>query len=1012
MDEDPGNPGFRGGGPMRNTGIEFPDNPSDKVRPYKILAAASLVVPLALFALTAWQDYRIEFQATGQEVVHTAEIFQQHAINVFQTHQLVAERVNDRLLGMTWQEIERSGEVRTYLRKMCGAYPQVMSIWVADASGVIRNASRQLPPSPVRVDDRDYFRALREADTGLFIGEIITGHVTKTQVFNVALRRTGAPGAFDGVVVITVAPTYFRDFWVRTAGASDIGVALVRSDGSILARAPQLDPNVLSISPGGDTALAIRRKEQGAYIGVAVTDARKRLYAIRKTGDYPVYLVYGVGMDVIWREWRKSVVFYAGIFGAATAGLLFLSLVALKRTREVHHAVNLWRDLAVRLEKSAAELETTSRRLQLATDSGHLGVWDWDIKGNAMVWDDRMLELYGLTREAFPGGVEAWENGLHPDDRETAVSECQAALRGEKEFDTDFRVVHPDGAVKHIKADGLVIKDADGNALRMIGINRDVTGQKRAEEELKVYRQGLEALVEQRAEALMTANKQLLEANAYNRRLIETNFDVLVVMNTSGKITDLNQAAENATGYSRDHLLGKDISDCFTEPPRARAAIEQAFGKGSVHGLELEIRHRNGTVTPVLFAASVYRDDSGNVLGILASSRDIKERKLSEERMRHAQKLESLGVLAGGIAHDFNNLLMGVMGHADLALTKLPPVSPVREHLEEVEKASLRAADLCRQMLAYSGKGRFVLESLDVGEVVKEMADMLGMSISKKAILQYRFAPDLPPIEADASQIRQVVMNLIINASEAIGDHPGVISLVTGSMECDSAYLRAIGAAEELSEGRYVFLEVTDSGCGMDKTTKTKIFDPFYTTKFTGRGLGLAAVQGIVRGHRGAIKVYSEKGKGSTFKVLFPASGAVTAFSSPPALPTEGWKGTGTVLLVDDEEMVLRVGAGMLESLGFRVLTARDGQEALEAFSAHRDEIRCVILDLTMPRIGGEEAFRSIRRLDPAARVILTSGYNEQTVTQGVVGEGLAGFLQKPYKMDNLAATLRKVLEG
>jgi hypothetical protein len=238
-------------------------------------------VPLILFALTLWQDYRSEFKATAQEVTRTTEIFQHHAINVFQTHQLVGERVNERIRGMTWEEIGRSEAVRTDLGKICDAYPQALAIWLADASGVIRNASRALPPSPVRVDDRDYFLALREADVGLFIGRVVTGPVTKMLNFNVALRRAGEAGAFDGVVVITVAPNYFRDFWVKTAGSSDTSAALVRGDGSLLARSPELNPEVLSIVPGGDIAQAIRRNERGAFLSVAASDSIKRLYALR-----------------------------------------------------------------------------------------------------------------------------------------------------------------------------------------------------------------------------------------------------------------------------------------------------------------------------------------------------------------------------------------------------------------------------------------------------------------------------------------------------------------------------------------------------------------------------------------------------------------------------------------------------------------------------------------------------------------------------------------------------------
>ncbi|MGZ9196963.1 MAG: PAS domain S-box protein, partial [Candidatus Deferrimicrobiaceae bacterium] len=948
---------------MKSSGIESPAIHSDKILPYKVLVVASLIVPLALFAIIMWQDYRTEFRATGQDVLRTTEIFQQHALNVFETQQLVADRVSDRLRGMGWEEIERSGAIRTYLVKICNVYPQVQAIWLADASGVVRNASQALPASPVRIDDRDYFRALREADSDIFIGQLVSGRLMKGLNFNVARRREGKTAAFDGVVVITVTPEYFSQFWNKVARHSDFSASLIRSDGRHLARAPFLDPNVLSTSPSSSFMQAIRRGEQGAYVGVSSTDAKKRVYAVRKVGNYNVYMVYGVDTKVILREWRKDLVFYGSIFGTATVALLLLALVVLKRTREEQEAVRRWQDLAIRLEKSSVELQGTMQRFKLATSSGHLGVWDLEIKENILVWDDRMFELYGLSRGASPGGAEVWENSIHPDDREMALATFRAAHRGEKEYDTDFRVVHPDGTVKYIKADGIVIRDADGNAIRMIGINKDITDRKRTEEELKEYRQGLEALVEQRAEALMVANRQLLQANAYNRRLIETSLDPLVTIDASGKITDVNRATEMVTGYPRDNLIGKDFFDYVTEPDRARLGYEQVFREGSVKDYALEIRHRNGTVTPVLYNASVIRDDSGEVLGVFAAARDITEHKHAEERMLHAQKLESLGVLAGGIAHDFNNLLMAIMGHTDLALAGLSPVSPVRKHLEEVEKASRRAADLCRQMLAYSGKGRFVIESLDLGEVVKEMANMLAMSISKKANIQFRFSPDLPRIEADASQIRQVVMNLIINASEAIGDNPGILSLATGAMECDRDYLRGIGEGDELPEGRYVFLEVTDTGSGMDKEMRKKIFDPFFTTKFTGRGLGLAAVLGIVRGHRGTIKVYSEVGKGSTFKVLFPATGKAAISVNGPKVPNEGWKGTGTVLLADDEEMVRQVGVGMLESLGFRVLTATDGQEAVEVFRTHMDEIRCVVLDLTMPRMDGEETFREIRRL-------------------------------------------------
>jgi len=412
-------------------------------------------------------------------------------------------------------------------------------------------------------------------------------------------------------------------------------------------------------------------------------------------------------------------------------------------------------------------------------------------------------------------------------------------------------------------------------------------------------------------------------------------------------------------------------------------------------------------------------DREGRGVGVLGTYEDITKRKRDEEERRNleaqvqqAQKLESLGVLAGGIAHDFNNLLTGILGNADLALMALSPVSPARENVQAIENAARRAAELCRQMLAYSGRGRFVVEPVDVSEVVREMAHLLEVSISKKAALKYHFAASLPAVEADATQIRQIVMNLITNASEAIGERSGVITIATGAMECDPEYLKSSYLDEQRPEGRYVYLEVSDTGCGMDEETQARIFDPFFTTKFTGRGLGLAAVLGIVRGHDGAIKVYSEPGRGTTFKVLFPARDrAVKPIDDKPGA-RDDWRGNGTILLVDDEETVRSVGKSMLERAGFRVLIAEDGRQALDVFRQRCGEIDCVVLDLTMPHMDGEETFRELRRVRGDVRVVLSSGYNEQDVVHRFAGKDLAGFVQKPYQHETLIGQVRNALGG
>jgi len=388
------------------------------------------------------------------------------------------------------------------------------------------------------------------------------------------------------------------------------------------------------------------------------------------------------------------------------------------------------------------------------------------------------------------------------------------------------------------------------------------------------------------------------------------------------------------------------------------------------------------------------------------------ERRKLEVQLQQTQKLESLGVLAGGIAHDFNNLLMGILGHADLALLELPAGSSAWHLITEAINGARRAAELTKQMLAYSGKGRFVVEPLNLSNLTEDMTRLLQISISKKCLLNYTFTPDLPAVGADPAQMRQIIMNLIINASEAIGDRSGAIAVSTGVMPCDRAYLSETYLGVNLPEGQYVYLEVADTGCGMTPETQAKIFDPFFTTKFVGRGLGLSAVLGIVRGHQGALKVSSEPGKGTTFKVLFPATAQPAKADARPELGTKEWRGSGTVLIVDDEAVSRLVACRMMQTMGFTVLAAADGREGVEVFRRESARIRLVLLDLTMPHLDGDEAFREMKRIRDTVKAILTSGYNEQTATSQLEGKGLAAFIQKPYHFEELRSVVRRVLEN
>ncbi|WP_243383743.1 PAS domain S-box protein [Geothrix alkalitolerans] len=399
--------------------------------------------------------------------------------------------------------------------------------------------------------------------------------------------------------------------------------------------------------------------------------------------------------------------------------------------------------------------------------------------------------------------------------------------------------------------------------------------------------------------------------------------------------------------------------------------------------------------------------DPGYHLGYLL---DITDRRRAEEALRQSQKLESLGVLAGGIAHDFNNLLTVVLGNLNLAQLKLPETAPARPYLANMEAAILRATELTKQMLAYSGRGHFEVRPHDLNAVVQDLTHLLEVSISKKVRLHLELAADLPAIQADAAQFQQVIMNLVTNASDAIGDREGTIHITTSARDLDVSTLRNEFRLETPRPGRHVLLEVEDTGCGMMPEVMDRIFDPFFTTKAAGRGLGLSAMLGILRGHGAGLNITSQVGRGSRFRLCFPAADEAPASRSRQASQPEPAPFRGLVLLVDDEEQILRTTGAALDSLGFQVLVAQDGLEALERFREHGKNLHLVIMDLTMPRLDGREAFRTMRNLDPTIPVVLSSGYSEQDSLQTFPEGGPTGFLQKPYQLKDLKAVIQRAL--
>lgn len=538
------------------------------------------------------------------------------------------------------------------------------------------------------------------------------------------------------------------------------------------------------------------------------------------------------------------------------------------------------------------------------------------------------------------------------------------------------------------------LKNASGKCDRVLAVAVDITEQKRSRHALQ-------------------------QSEERYRRLYENAPVAIILWDSRQRVIGWNPWAQTIFGWISHEVLWREWIPLLI-PPADQSAVAgicaAIISEGSTRMHECAAVNKAGGLLSCEWYHAAIRDAQGQFVAGISFVVDVTEKRRAEEERRQlesqmlqSQKLESIGVLASGIAHDFNNILMAILGNADLALTELPADSSVRTTMEEIILGARRAADLCRQLLAYSGHGRFVIEPVDLNQIVREMVNMLEVAVSKRVTLRFEHADSLPAIEADGTQLRQVLMNLVINASEAIGTKDGLVHVRTGVRECSREFLNSTLLGSKLSPGLYVYLEVSDTGCGMTREMISRIFEPFFTTKFTGRGLGLAAVLGIVRSHDGTIEVQSVPEKGTTFRIYFPVSPKASV-QKPEEMAAAQWRGTGTILVVDDEETVRTLAARMLERCGFKVLLANDGSSAIHLLSAHSNEITAVLLDLTMPHMDGHEAITEIRKLAPRIPVVLTSGYSEQDLSRRFREFTNIAFLEKPYTRAALITTFRKLL--
>jgi PAS domain S-box-containing protein len=499
------------------------------------------------------------------------------------------------------------------------------------------------------------------------------------------------------------------------------------------------------------------------------------------------------------------------------------------------------------------------------------------------------------------------------------------------------------------------------------------------------------------------------------RRIFDESPVGMTIIGRDARILRVNNATCKMLEYSEEELLSRTITD-VTPPEDLETSgfysrKQQALITGRIEHLQMEKRFvtKSGKVLWTNLNASILREGPDNWY-FLGTIENITERKQVEEQLRESQKLESLGVLAGGIAHDFNNLLTGILGNASLSLDLAPSNSPMRPLLKRLVQASERAADLTRQLLAYAGKGRFILSAISLSAMVEEITGLVRASIPAHVRIDLELAPDIKAIEADPAQIHQIIMNLILNAAESIpGNRSGLVTVRTFTLTATEEDLRGTLPSSRPQPGRYAALEVTDNGSGMASETQTRMFEPFFTTKFTGRGLGLSAVLGIVASYHGVVRVESQVGIGTRFLVLLPA-GEKAVEVSPVSRP-EDLEGSGTILIVDDEPLVMALARNALERAGYRVLSASGGLEALDVLEQNAEDVGLVVLDVTMPGMSCEEILKRLKAMRPNLPVILSTGHSEAEISGRFAGAGLAGFLQKPYTASQLAEKTKSAMQ-
>jgi PAS domain S-box-containing protein len=617
-------------------------------------------------------------------------------------------------------------------------------------------------------------------------------------------------------------------------------------------------------------------------------------------------------------------------------------------------------------------LRASEARFAEAQRLAKVGSWERDIEGDRIQWSGEMFRIFGLPKEMPPNSA-AFLSYVHPRDREKIVEADREILSGNGPVDIEYRVIRPDGDMRYVRSVAEAIKDDVGGPTRVVGATQDITEEVEARDLAQESEDRLK-----RAERIAHVGNWSWDMHANRVTWSEELFRIF------GQPEDFEPSYEAFLQW----IVPQD-RDRVAE--NVRASLVEKSGRS----YEFQISRPDGELRRISCISQVLLDEDGLPIQMFGACQDITDFRRAQEEAMAAQKLETVGTLANGIAHDFNNLLGAVVAQAELALDDLTAGLRPEEELRAIREIAVRGSEIVRQLMIYAGEEKEVLGPVDISQAVEEMIELLRVSISKNATLDTDLGKGLPPVRANAGQISQIVINLVTNASEAIGTRDGGIRVTTRCVTTP--------------EGEYLKLVVSDTGEGMSPETQARVFDPFFTTKAAGRGLGLAVVQGIVRVLGGSIRIDSEPGRGATFEILLPcAEMAVNPADGPAACEEE--PELITILVVEDEDPLRRAASTMLRKVGYAVIEARDGSAALERVRTEKGPIDLLLLDVTLPGAPSSEVLEQTRRLRPETKVIVTSAHNEEMAAAALHGK-FESFIRKPYRLHDLEGLIEQALE-